>query len=137
MGCFGSFLVSRRMPNIKRGAAMQKGDTGLKSNPVNHAKRAMLMKRPPPSFEELLHAVETKRETTRQFVEEWRNSIEPPVEIDMEMSEWLGEDVPLVKSNITNATPPHPPQRCGIRQSCTAAYTDILSIKVYSQVWPF
>ena len=115
IGCFGSSFVSRRMPDIKRGAAIQKGQPGHKSKPVNHAKRAMLMKRPPPSFEEHLHAMETKRESTRRFVEEWRDSIEPPVEIDMEMTAWLGEDIPLVESDITNnATPPHPSQRCGI-----------------------
>eukprot|EP00854_Cymbomonas_tetramitiformis_P031055 gene31055-38952_t len=53
----------------------------------------MLTKRPPPRLHEVTLREEAKRDNNRSMVDAWVSSIEGSEVLDLEMSEWLGEDV--------------------------------------------
>eukprot|EP00854_Cymbomonas_tetramitiformis_P014996 gene14996-17726_t len=92
------------MAGGKRGAVVQQG-RAPKDKVVNHAKRVMLMKRPPPSLHEVSLREAPKRGNNRSMVDAWFSSIESSEVLDLEMSEWLGEDVPAFHKGINVVAP--------------------------------
>ena len=79
-------MASKRAKDIQMGKPAKPAKSNI-------AKRAMLMKRPPPSDAEVMDREEEVKETKMAAVREWLSTVSPSRELDVDMSAWLGERI--------------------------------------------